>query len=176
VLSEPSKGDADFLRDHHRISLKNKLDGGHRMKRVFFCFIILIMHSICYGGDPDSGYGTLIAVEIRVNNEFTGIVGKLEYTGRTVDMVTFGPGVAGIGIIALPEVCNVIEKTINSKGVHHIKCENQYGTVASGTIDFHDSLKPKVTLVRESGHVITNISNEGKGWQKRNIPNILLGQ
>ncbi len=146
------------------------------MKRVFLYVIILVMHSICYAGDPDSGYGTLIAVEIRVNNEFTGIVGKLEYTGKTVDIVTFGLGVAGVGVVALPEVCNIIQKTINSRGVHHIKCENQYGTVASGTIDLRDSLKPKITLVRESGTVITNISDQGKTWQKKNIPNIPLGQ
>ena len=156
--------------------LNATLDRGHRMKRLFFCFIILIMRSISYAGDPDSGYGTLIAVEIRVNNEFAGIVGKLEYTGKTVDIVTFGPGIAGIGVVALPEVCNIIGTTIKGKGVHHIKCENQYGTVASGIIDFHDPLKPKITLVRESGHIITNISNQGKAWQERNIPNILLGQ
>ncbi|SPD73705.1 hypothetical protein PITCH_A1920044 [uncultured Desulfobacterium sp.] len=31
-------------------------------------------------------------------------------------------------------------------------------------------------LVTEGGVVITNISNEGKEWQKRNIPMIVLGQ
>jgi hypothetical protein len=58
----------------------------------------------------------------------------------------------------------------------HIKGKNQYGTMASGTIDFRDQLRPIITLVTEDGVVITNISNEGKEWQKKNIPNIGLGQ
>lgn len=136
----------------------------------------MIVFSICYAADNDSGYGTLISVEVKVNNKFNGVVGRLEYNGNTIDIVTFGEGIAGIGVIALPQVYQIIEKTINSKGVHHIKCQNQYGTIASGTIDFRDRLNPKITLVGEGGHVFTNISEEGKKWQKKNIPNIILGQ
>jgi hypothetical protein len=145
------------------------------MKRTFLLFVVLMMHSLAYAGDPDSGYGTLIAVELRNNDKPTGYIGKLEYTGKTIDMVTFGPGLAG-GTVVLPEVCQITEKKINSKGVHHIKCSNQYGITASGTIDFRDEVKPKITLIRENGGVITNISSDGQKWQKENIPNIPLGQ
>ncbi len=145
------------------------------MKRVFLLIVAFMMNSTAYAGDPDSGYGTLIAFELKFNDKSTGSIGKLEYTGKTIDMVTFGPGIAG-DIVVLPEVCQITEKKINLKGVHHIKCSNQYGTIASGTIDFRDGVKPKITLIRESGCVITNISAEGKKWQKKNIPNIPLGQ
>ena len=64
-------------------------------------------------------------------------IGKLEYSSKTIDMVTFGPGIGG-SIVVLPEVCQITEKKINLKGVHHIKCNNQYGTAASGTVDFRD--------------------------------------
>ena len=149
--------------------------GGKIMKRIFLIFVVLMMHSLAFAGDPDSGYGTLIAVELKLNNKPTGHIGKLKYTDKTIDMVTFGPGLAG-GIVVLPEVCQITEKKINSKGVHHIKCSNQYGTTASGTIDFRDEVKPKITLIRENGGVITNISSDGKRWQNENIPNIPLGQ
>ncbi len=72
------------------------------------------------------------------------------------------------------QVYIVIEKRIVAKGLHHLKAKNQYGTIASGTIDFRDQLKPKVILVTEGGIVVTNISSEGKEWQKRNIPKIVL--
>lgn len=145
------------------------------MKRLFLLLVVLMTYSSAYAGDPDSGHGTLIAVELRLSDKPTGYIGKLEYTGKTIDMVTFGTGIAG-GIVVLPEVCQITEKKIAAKGVHHIKCGNQYGTTASGTIDFRDEIKPKITLIRENGGAITNISAAGKRWQKKNIPNILLGQ
>jgi len=145
------------------------------MKRILLLFVIFMAHSTAYAGDPDSGYGTLIAVELKLNDKPTGHIGKLEYTGNTIDLVTFGPGIAG-DIVVLPEVCQITEKKINSRGVHHIKCSNQHGATASGTIDFRDEVKPKITLLRENGGVISNISADGKRWQKKNIPNIPLGQ
>lgn len=145
------------------------------MKTILLCLILLLVPIICYASDADSGYGTLIAIEIRANDKFSGIIGKLEYTGETIDLVTFQKGLFG-GVIVLPEVCQITEKTINSPGVHHIKCRNQYGTIASGTIDFHDRAFPKITLVRESGQVITNISKEGKKLHNEYIPKVTLGQ
>jgi hypothetical protein len=100
----------------------------------------------------------------------------LEYSGSSIDIVSIFEGIAGIGILTQAQVYLVVEKKIISKGVHYIKGKNQYGIIASGTIDFRDQLKPKITLVTEGGVVITNISNEGKKWQKKNIPNIELGQ
>ena len=144
------------------------------MKKLFMTFAVLMFHSISFAGLFNTGC-PLIAVELRHNDKFTGFIGKLDYTGQTIDIVTFGPGIAG-GIVALPEVCQIAEQKINSKGVHHIKCNNQYGVTASGTIDFSDELRPKITLIRENGDVITNISTEGKKWHKKNIPKIPLGQ
>ena len=148
------------------------------IRRTLLCFILIFVHSICFAGDPDSGYGTLIAVEFKVDNKSykPPIVGHLEYTGSSIDVVSIFESIAGIGILTQAQVYLIIEKKIISKGVHHIKGKNQYGTIASGTIDFRDQVKPQVTLVTEEGVVITNISNEGKEWQKKKIPNIILGQ
>jgi hypothetical protein len=146
---------------------------------ILLCFTILLgTYSVSFAGDPDTGYGTLIAVEFKVDNQSykPPIIGHLEYTGTSLDIVSIFEGIAGIGVLTQAQVYIVVEKEIVAKGVHHLKAKNQYGTTASGTIDFRDQLKPKVTLVTEGGVVITNISNEGKKWQKRNIPRIVLGQ
>jgi hypothetical protein len=146
------------------------------MKRILLCLTILLLHSTCWAGDPVSGYGTLIAVEFRVGNKFNHAVGKLEYTGESIDIVGFTEGIGGIGIIATPQVYILLEKTIRLKGVHYIKGRNQYGTIITGHIDFRDELKPKITLLTDGGTLITNTSSEGKDWQRKHIPNIVLGQ
>jgi hypothetical protein len=148
------------------------------IRRILLCFILIFVHSICFAGDPDTGYGTNIAIEFKVDNKSykPPIIGNLEYTGSSIDIVSIFEGIAGIGILTLAQVYVITEKKIIDKGVHHIKGKNQYGTIASGTIDFHDQVSPKITLVTEGGVVITNISNEGKEWQKNHIPNIILGQ
>jgi hypothetical protein len=148
------------------------------IKRILLCFILIFVYSICVAGDPNSGYGTLIAVEFKVDNKSykPPLIGHLEYTGSSIDIVAIFEGIAGIGILTQAQVYLIVEKKIITKGVHHIKGKNQYGTIASGTIDFRNQVKPKITLVTEGGVVITNISNEGKEWQKKNIPNIELGQ
>jgi hypothetical protein len=119
--------------------------------RTLLCFILIFVHSICFAGDPDSGYGTLIAVEFKVDNKSykPPIIGHLEYTGSSIDIVSIFEGIAGTGILTQAQVYLIVEKRVISKGVHHIKGKNQYGTIASGTIDFRDQVKPKITLVTE---------------------------
>lgn len=148
------------------------------IRRILFCFILILLPAMTFAGDPDTGYGTLIAIEFKIENQSykPPIIGHLEYTGSSIDIVSIFEGIAGVGILTQAQVYLVIEKKIISKGVHYIKGKNQYGIIASGTIDFRDQLKPKITLTTEGGVVITNISNEGKKWQKKNIPNIELGQ
>ena len=143
------------------------------MRTLAFFLMLLTMSSVTCAAE-DSCSGTYIAIEIKVNNKISdGIVGKLEYAGNNIELVTFTVG--GGRAIVLPQVYEVIEKTINSTGVHHIKCRNQNGVVASGTIDCRDKTKPKITLALEGGQVITNISPEGKKLQKEYIPKVDLG-
>jgi hypothetical protein len=148
------------------------------VKRALLFFVLFFVYSTCFAGDPDTGYGTLIAVEFKVDNESfePPIIGHLEYTGFSLDIVSIHEGIAGIGILTQAQVYIIVEKRIVSKGVHYIKGKNQFGTIASGTIDFRDKVKPTITLVTEGGVVITNISNKGKDWQRKNIPKINLGQ
>jgi hypothetical protein len=139
------------------------------IRKTLLCFILIFVHTICFAGDPDSGCGTLIAVELKVDNKSykPPIIGHLEYTGSSIDIVSIFEDIAGIGILTQAQVYLIIEKKIISKRVHHIKGKNQYGTIAAGTIDFRDQVKPKITLVTEAGVVITNIFNEGKSGKRK---------
>jgi hypothetical protein len=146
------------------------------MKKIlFFTMILVVSFTICYAGDPVTGEGTLIAIDFRANNMLTA-VGILEYTGKTIEIVGFAQGIASIGIVPVPQIYKIIDKTITSKGIHHIKAKNQNGVIASGTINFRDQVNPKITLITDGGTVITNISTEGLEWKKKYIPNIILGQ
>ncbi len=149
-------------------------------RRVLLILLIVIFsYSICLARDPDSGYGTHIDIEFKAADNVSykpPIVGHLEYTGNSIDIVSFTEGIAGIGIMTNAVVYIVIEKKIVAKGVHHIKGKNQYDVLASGTIDFRNEFKPTINLVTESGVIITNVTKEGKAWQKKNIPNIVTWQ
>jgi len=141
--------------------------------------LLIVLIPVCViAGDPDTGYGTNIAIEFKVDNKSykPPIIGHLEYTGFSIDIVNIFGGIGGIGILTQAQVYLITEKSVDSKGIHHIKGKNQYGTIVSGTIDFRDPVNPKITLVQDGGVVITNISDEGKKWQMKNIPNINLGQ
>lgn len=148
-------------------------------RRFLLCGALLVLlRSECLAGDPDTGYGTQIAVEFKVDNKpyKPPLVGHLEYVGHSLDIVIIYEAVAGIGVLTQAVVYVVVEKAVVSKGVHHLKARSQHGVAASGTIDFRDQLKPKITLVTETGVVITNISDEGREWLKRSVPQILVGQ
>jgi hypothetical protein len=142
-------------------------------KKLFLTAIATLSFSSIGNCDDDGGYGTVIPVEIRNNNEFIGHVGKLEYTGSSIDMSTFSGSNSHVDV--LTDVCIITKKTIISKKVHNIECINQYGATSSGTIDFRKQFKGKITLVRQGGQLIINITADGKSWHKQNIPYIYLG-
>ena len=147
-------------------------------RKILLCFILIFANSICFAGDSDSGYGTHIAIEFKVDNKSykPPIVGHLEYTGFSIDIVSISEAGFGLGTIQTQAWVYIInEKKIATKGVHHIKGKNQYGVTASGTIDFLDWANPKITLITEAGILITNISSESRVWQEKNIPKIWLG-
>ncbi len=156
------------------------LEGEKMFKKILFSILIIVFaNSVCLARNPDTGYGTHIDIEIKAGDNISykpPIVGSLEYTGNSIDIVTFTDGIAGIGIITQAWVYLITGKKVVKKGVHHIQCKNQYGVKASGTIDFRDEFKPLINLVIENSNMITNITKEGKNWFKKNLPNIVTWQ
>jgi hypothetical protein len=130
--------------------------------------------------NSDSDYSVKIAVTINSNDH---LVGKLEYSNHKpqypLQLVTFAP--VGGKIFAEPYLFEVIERTIIQSNMHRIKCKSindKYGdgSMILGTIDFRDDLKPKVTLVTESGYAyISNITEKGREVHREHIPNVWLG-
>ncbi|SPD73704.1 exported hypothetical protein [uncultured Desulfobacterium sp.] len=105
------------------------------------CLALLLgAYSISFAGDPDTGYGTIIAVEFKVDNKSykPPIGGHFEYTGTSLDIVSIFEGIAGIGVLTQAQVYIVVEKEIVARGLHQLKAKNQYGTIVSGTLDFRD--------------------------------------
>ncbi|NPU86378.1 MAG: hypothetical protein HPY65_18015 [Syntrophaceae bacterium] len=125
--------------------------------------------------NSDSDYSIKIAVTI---NEDDFIMGKLEYSNKSLQLVTFNPIV---GIIHVePYLFIVLEKAIVSRNVHRIKCRplnDKYGSSEiTGVIDFSNELKPRIHLVNASGYTyVSNMSDVGKRNHEKYIPNVWLG-
>jgi hypothetical protein len=125
--------------------------------------------------NSDSNYSITIAVTI---NKDDYIIGKLEYSNNTLQLVTFNP-IGGV-IYAEPYLFEILEKTIVTKNVHKIRClplNDKYGNAEiTGTIDFSNELKPKIDLLNVGGDTyISNISEKGKKTHMEYIPNVWLG-
>jgi hypothetical protein len=126
--------------------------------------------------NSDSYYDIIIAVTV---NGDDNLMGKLEYSSYTLQLVTFNP-VSGV-IYTEPYIFEIVEKKIYSKNMHRIKCRavnDKYGlTELIGTIDFRNEIKPKVHLVNGQGRTfITNISEKGKKTAQKYMPHVWLGQ
>lgn len=140
---------------------------------VLWIIMGLISVSICLAADPLTGKGLVMPVEFRAGNVLTA-VGKLEYTGDSLEIVEFTAGASGRVLVA-PYIYVIIDKTVLEKGVHRIKGANQNGIIATGTIDFRDLQNPKVYLTTESGQTIVTISPEGQKLKGQIVPKIKLG-
>lgn len=144
------------------------------MKKFIICIVgLLFSASLCLAADPVTGKRLIVPVEFRAGNVVTAI-GKLEYTGDSLEIVEFIAGASG-RVLVIPYIYVIIDKTVVEKGVHRIKGANQNGIIATGSIDFRDSQNPKVNLSTESGLTIVNLSPEGQELKEQIVPNMKLG-
>lgn len=144
------------------------------MGKFIVCIIgLLLSASLCFAADPVTGKGLIVPVEFRAGNVLTAI-GKLEYTGDSLEIVEFTAGVSS-RVLVTPYIYVIIDKAVIEKGVHRIKGANQNSIIATGTIDFRDLQNPKVNLNTESGLTIVNLSPEGQKLKEQIIPNVKLG-
>lgn len=143
-------------------------------KATVTCFILILFSaSLCFAADPVTGKGLTVSVEFKAGYTITG-VGKLEYTGDSLEIVEFIAGASG-RVLVNPYIYVLIDKAVVEKGVHRIKGANQNGIIASGTLDFRDFMNPKINLLTESGLTIVNLSPKGQKLKEQIIPNVKLG-
>lgn len=147
-----------LLRTGYSIIIFSLLISGH----IFSCS--------AYAADR----GVIMPVEFRAGGVLTSL-GKLEYTGDSLEIVEFTASEPGRVMVA-PSVYVIIEKSAVEQGIYRIKAVNQNTVFASGSIDLRDTSQPKINLNLETGLTITNLSAEGQKLKERIIPQIKLGR
>jgi len=138
------------------------------MKRAILLILLLIsVCSVCHA--------RAIAIEMREDGKFTEGIGRAWVEGDSIEVVMFVKGLTKDNIQPNAVTYKILEKSSVREGVYHIKCRNQFGVVASGTLDMSDYVRPKLTLITDLGIVLTNISKDGLAMKKAYIPNVDLG-
>lgn len=151
---------------------------GFMAKTMLICFALIFVHASAFADDPETGYNIHVAIEYVKNNKSfkPPIIGSFEYTGTSIDIVRIFEGPLTGGIYTQAQVYILSGKTVEEEGLHHVIGKNQYGTLASGTIDFRDKSNTQINLKMEEGYAITNITEYGKQWRIKHIPNITIGE
>lgn len=150
-----------------------------KIKTTILIFVfVLSFFSLCQVAQGENlAKSTIapIAIETRANNKFNNFIGTLNFDApQTMTVVTFSRGALG-SVVCLPTIYKILEEERKPFNIYHIKAENQYGVTLSGTVNVSDKFNPKITLVLDSGILITNISDEGRKMKKEYIPKVFLG-
>jgi hypothetical protein len=141
------------------------------MKRTLVCLLIVFMipMAVLAASLPQT-----IAFEFQEHGKFTGVIGKAYITEAAIEIVTFAENNGEIVPFAFIET--VLEKQDKTDGLYGVKCRNQLGVISTGTIDIRNQLKPKITLVTETGITLTNISEAGMRMKAKFLPKINIGK
>jgi hypothetical protein len=114
-----------------------------------------------------------IAIELKEQGRFTGVIGRAYVTDKSVEVVTFAE--RNKEVVPFAFIYGIVEKESRSDEVYNIKCRNQLGVVSAGIIDLRDKLKPKIALTTDNGISLTNISEVGRKMKKEFLPRVDLG-
>lgn len=140
------------------------------MRKLLICLFMCLMSSTGFA----AGLSGSVAIELQEQGKFTGIIGKAYLTDTAFEIVTFAE--LGGKVVPFAFIETILEKATQEEGLYYIKCRNQMGIVSTGTIDTHDPLKPKFSLITDKGITVTNISVRGKKMKKKFIPKVDLGK
>jgi hypothetical protein len=149
------------------------LSKGNKMKKMFFlCVMSLLLCSISHASDNAD-----IAIEVRADDQFIGVIGKAMYTGKAIEVVTFDKSVGREETISpYAYIYEILDKESKKDGAYFIKCRNQLGVKFTGSLDLTDSLHPKISLISSNGILLVSISEEGREMKKEYLPSMYLGK
>ena len=145
---------------------------------ILLSLTFIFVHASAFAGNLEPGDKIFILVEYtKDDRSFTPpVIGQLEYSGVSIDIVRIFEGPLTGSVYVQAQVYILTEKKVQEEGVLYISGKDQHGTIVAGTIDYRDESNPKINLFMEEGYAITNISELGKKWQIKHIPNITLGE
>ena len=141
------------------------------MKRILFCLLVVFVIATTVFADS---FPQTIAFEFQEHGKFTGVIGKAYVTETAIEIVTFVENNGEIVPFAFIET--LIEMQAKTDGLYSVKYRNQLGVVSTGTIDISNQLKPKITLISDTGITLTNISEAGTRMKAKFIPKINIGR
>ena len=146
------------------------------MKNTLLCFLVMLFTANTISFADELERAVAIEFQVQAPAKFPGIIGKALIMDNSIDIVTFSQYSKDSNRTSVNAwIYKIFEKNSRFKGIYHIKCRNQLGVIASGTIDTQTE-KPKITLITDSGYIITNISNEGMKLKQKLIPNVDIGE
>ena len=145
---------------------------------VLLSLNFIFVHAPAFAEDLETGDKIFILVEYTKDNKSfkPPIIGQLEYTGVSIDIVRIFEGPLTGSVYVQAQVYLLTEKKVQEEGVLYVSGKDQHGTIVAGTIDYRDESNPKINLFMEDGYAIMNISESGKKWQIKHIPNITLAE
>ena len=146
------------------------------MNNTLLYFIVILFTANTMSFSAELERAVAIEFQVQSSSKFPGIIGKALIMDNSIDIVTFSQYSKGSNRTSTNAwIYEVLEKESRLNGMYHIKCRNQLGVIASGTIDTQTD-RPKITLITDSGYIITNISNEGMKLKQKLIPNVDIGE
>jgi len=140
------------------------------MRKILICLFVCAMSSTGFA----SGLSGSIAIELQEQGKFTGVIGKAHITEQSVEVVTFAS--QNGAVVPFAFIYGILEKERKSNDFYNIRCRNQLGVMSTGTIDLRDKLKPKITLTKDKGISLTNISESGRKMKTEFLPRVDLGR
>jgi hypothetical protein len=162
--------------------VKQTQNRGEKMKNIAMLIFVLMVGSSSYGKDIETVKEVIrvpMAVEFKENNKFKQMVGRLELDygyGESITLVTFVRDILNKEhVLPIPAIYKITHKDKRSNNNYYIEGVNQYGIKISGIIDSKIETKPKIDFMLEGGMQIVNISDEGRNYKKKYIPNVELG-
>jgi len=146
----------------------------HRKLRLILGLLIGI-GCLLYAAEA---YAAPIAIESRAGDKFDDVVGMLN-VGLGEDVESFQVilffRVSDSKVGPLMRRLQILEIEQPERRLYKITCENDAGMKYSGTIDMRRVAQPKVELVSKTGAKLTTISEEGREFKRKYLPNVYLG-
>ena len=152
------------------------------MKRIVLPMLMLLIASTVYSADKfnlrDVVGWKVIGIEQHNKKGFNNIIGRLEFGQDHEDslsIVYFIQLKDGDSVTILSDRYMVNHKRHITKNIIYVEGTNQFGITLKGTIEVMDDNSSKVRFVQSTGSTLINITDTGKKFKAKYLPNVDIG-